>query len=356
MKFFRSVEHAFAVWIGSGAKLALRFAERFRTVCEVQLSENEDNSLTLRMTRHVKGNQLADRRLERIEELQVEAVPSDWRAALRASRIQFVLRSSKFLFRRLELPKQANEFLDGIILAQIDRLTPWSASDAVYGWTPVTEAPDERLHLQVIATTRQAVAPYLQLAVKFGAEFISVATLVAGADEPILVKVLELRSQGTAEIRRVQRVMSWLFLSIGAVAAISMSFAIILGGKLDSEQQQISRKIAERRAVNITQDNSGYLSALWRRKNEIPSSVMVLEVLSRILPDHTSVTELRIENDKLQLTGITQDAPSLVRLMEQSPQFARATFFAPTTRSVGENAERFHMEVQLKPYFELVHE
>jgi general secretion pathway protein L len=354
MKFFHSVQHVFAVWVGSGAQFALQLAGRFRTVSEVQLLENEDDSLTLRMTRHIKGARLADHRLDSIEELQVEAVPSDWRAALLASRIQFVLRSSKFLFRRLELPKQANEFLDGIIRAQIDRLTPWSASDAVYGWTPATETPQERLHLQVIATTRQIAAPYLQLAEKFGAEFISIATFVAGADEPVLVKVLELRSQGTAEIRQIQRIMSWLFLSVGAVAAISMTFAIVLGGTLDSEQQKISRKIAERRAaVNVTQDNSGPLSVLGRRKNETPSSVMVLEALSRILPDHTSVTELRIENNKLQLTGITQDAPSLVRLMEQSPQFARATFFAPTTRSVGENAERFHMEVQLKPYFEL---
>jgi general secretion pathway protein L len=354
MKFFRSVQHAFAVWIGSGARFALRLAERFRTVSEVRLIEDEDDSLTVRMTRHAKDARLEDRRLGSIEELQVEAVPPDWRAALRASRIQFVLRSSKFLFRPLELPKQASEFLDGIIRAQIDRLTPWSAKDAVYGWTPPTETPHGRLHLQVVATTRQMTAPYLQFAEKLGAEFVSVATSVAGADEPFLVKVLELRSQGTVEIQQIQRIMSWLFLSVGAVAAISMSVAIIIGGTLDGERQEISRRIAERRAaVNVTQDSPGSLSVLERRKRETPSSVMVLEALSRILPDHTSVTELRIENGKLQLIGITQDAPSLVRLMEQSPQFARATFFAPTTRSVGENAERFHIEAQLKPYFEL---
>ena len=354
MKFLRSVQHAVDVWIGSGAQLALQLAEGFRTVCEVQLVEHEDGSSTLKMMRQAKGGRLPDHLLGSVEELRVEALPKDWSAALRASRIQFILRSSKFLVRPLDLPKQANDFLGGIIRAQIDRLTPWSASDAVYGWTPATEMPHERLHLQVIATTRQVAAPYLQLAETFGAEFISIATFVASAEEPILVKVLELRSQGGDEIRRLRRIMSRLFLSVGAVAAILMSFAIVLGGTLDSEQQRISREIAKRRAaVNVTQDNSRSPLALGRRKNETPSSVMVLEALSRILPDHTSVTELRIENDKLQLTGLTQDAPSLVRLMEQSPQFSRATFFAPTTRSVGENAERFHMEVQLKPYFEL---
>ena len=91
---------------------------------------------------------------------------------------------------------------------------------------------------------------------------------------------------------------------------------------------------------------------LAKRKQTSPSSVMVLEEMSRVLPDSTYVTELRIERDKLQVVGLTQDAPSLIKLIEQSPQLSRATFFAPTTRGQNEPGERFHIEAHITPYFE----
>ena len=93
------------------------------------------------------------------------------------------------------------------------------------------------------------------------------------------------------------------------------------------------------------------LGLLAKRKQATPSSVVVLEAISRVLPDSTYVTELRIDGNKVQVVGMTQDAPSLISLMEQSPQFTRATFFAPTTRAANEPGERFHIEAHITAYF-----
>ena len=91
------------------------------------------------------------------------------------------------------------------------------------------------------------------------------------------------------------------------------------------------------------------LAVLERRKHQTPASVIVLEALSRTLPDHTYVTELHLAGNKLQIVGITRDAPSLIALIEQSQHFTRATFYAPTTRSPSDYGERFHIEARVEP-------
>ncbi|HLX17693.1 MAG TPA: PilN domain-containing protein, partial [Bradyrhizobium sp.] len=151
----------------------------------------------------------------------------------------------------------------------------------------------------------------------------------------------------------VPRILRIALLSAGVAAAASLIAAAYVGSNLDSEQQELTRRISERRASLRLNPNAGgsALSLLAKRKQTSPSSVVVLEALSQALPDGTYVTELRIEGDKVQVIGMTQDAPSLIRLIERSPQFARATFFAPTTRAQNEPGERFHIEAHITPSF-----
>ena len=89
-------------------------------------------------------------------------------------------------------------------------------------------------------------------------------------------------------------------------------------------------------------------------KRESVASVIVLESLSQALPDDTYLTELHEADGKLQITGVTREAASLIRIIEQTDQFKRATFFAPTTRAPLDAGEQFHIEAQIEPYFPTV--
>ena len=92
------------------------------------------------------------------------------------------------------------DFLDGIIRAQIDRLTPWSATDAVFHWTRPADVANDQIHVTIAATARAVIAPYIRLAAELGAASIAVSTI--NQDEPAAVPITVFEQRSRAAIER----------------------------------------------------------------------------------------------------------------------------------------------------------
>lgn len=354
MKFVRQIIDGFSSWINSVATTIISIFDRLRSQRHVQLIEGERDKFTLHILDSVKNSNLPDHQIHIANGSIVGALPPNWTTILHGSQIELVLLPSRFLFRPLELPKRAAEYLEGIVRSQIDRLTPWAANEAVYSWTPPVDAANERIHLMIAATARAMVAPYLQAIATLGSSSIAVTTVSLNSDSnAVPIKIYEQRISAV-DTARIRSILVAVFLLSGLLATISIGVSAVIADNLGSEQQELLRKISARRAaMRSVSDLSGgsALQALERRKQTTPSSVIVLEALSTLLPDDTYVTEFRVDGEKLQIVGITSDAPSLIRLIERSPHFKRATFFAPTTRSPGETRDRFHIEANINPVF-----
>jgi general secretion pathway protein L len=285
---------------------------------------------------------------------QAAALTEEWRTALRGSQLEIHMRANQVLFRTVDFPKQAADFLVGMVRAQIDRLTPWTADDAAFGMTAQVPVANERIAITLAATSRRTVQPLLDLAADLGAA--SVEVLVEPPDtETALQPIMIFEQKLTSPMRLatdVPRLLRLTLLGVGAGAAAMLAVSTFLGGAYDDQQQDLQQRISQRRAaLRIDQPGGSATSLLAKRKQTSPSSVMVLEAISRALPNTTYVTELRIDADKMQIVGLTRNAPSLIRLLEQSPQFSRAIFFAPTTRDQNDPGERFHIEAHVMPYF-----
>jgi general secretion pathway protein L len=352
MKLLRQIIEAISRWIDSVAATINSLIERMRSQPRVQLVEDEHDAFTFRLLDKVKGSNLPDQRVNILDGSIVGTLSSKWIAILRGSRIELVLRSSRFLFRPLELPKRAGEYLDGIVRSQIDRLTPWTAGEAVYSWTQPIDAPNDRIRLTIAATARTMIAPYLAAIAGLNAASVVVTTVHSNHDAKVSqIRFLEQRTRSVAAVQRIRLALMTIFLLSGLSAAASIGVSAIATGSFSAERQELLRKISARKAAMRNLFEGSAAQSLEKRKHTTPSSVFVLEALSAVLPDDTYVTELRIDGEKLQIVGVTSDAPSLIKLIEQSPHFAQATFFAPTTRSPGTTGERFHIESRINPVF-----
>jgi general secretion pathway protein L len=355
MATISELKDLFSEWIATVARAVDTIAGRFLRSRQILLREGKDDMLVAKAIPVRNAPALPEVSFRLDKGRPTPPLPGDWRTACRGSRVEAVLQSDHVMFSPLDFPSQAGDFLDGMLREQVDRLTPWTVKEAIFGWSQPTNTANDRIEVTFAATSKLKIQPLLQLAQALDVRSIAIFATASGSDgAPTRIKLFD-ESQLSAIGRTVNvpRILRAVLLSAGLAAAASLLVTAYLGNSLQSEQQELQRRISQRRAALRLDPNAGgsALSLLAKRKQTTPSSVMVLEAVSRALPDSTYVTELRIEGDKIQVVGMTQDAPSLIRLMEQSPQFTRATFFAPTTHAQNEPGERFHIEAHITAYF-----
>jgi general secretion pathway protein L len=345
MNLFQPIGAILGSWTGTVAAALVAGLERVVSPRVVRLLEGDDGSFA------VEANAKTDTIPPRIAFSEGTLSAPNLATLFRGSRVEIVLQPKRFLLRPLELPARAADFLEGIVRAQIDRLTPWSASEAVFGCSAPVKSGTESITTMIAATTRKVAMTYVQAVSGFHPTAIAVCTDISERDAG-RVKVFEQKARGHLDAVRVGRA---LLIALGAVALaalVSVTVAAYVADDLGTKEAELARQISTRRAAIRAGGDGGNrspLAALERRKYETPAGVIVLEALSQLLPDHSYVTELHLAGNKLQISGITRDAPSLIPLIEQSQHFTRATFYAPTTRVPSDPGERFHIEMRVEP-------
>jgi general secretion pathway protein L len=280
------------------------------------------------------------------------ATPPDpaLRALMRGAKVEIALQIGHFIVRPLELPARAAQFLEGVVRTQIDRVTPWTASEAAIGATAPENLAGERIVTYIVATPRARLAGIIGAVRSLRVDALTVSTEVEGKSTTSKVSVLT-EHHGDAE--RQRRLTDALAAGLGAsvaAAVVAIGAWSYLGLSLDGERESLEAAISAKRAALLAQhgaNESDAVAALDQKKRAELPSVLALESLSAALPDGAYLTDIHLELGKLEISGLTDDAPGLIRLLEQSRPFSHAAFSAPTTHSPNEAGERFHIEARV---------
>src|SRR5215471_10589453 len=223
MNVLPPIQEGFYRWIDSVAGTVNGLLDRLQPNHHVRIIEEARDTFTLHAADAGRKSNLADHRIRIAGGAIKDPLPADWAKMLRGSRAEMVLRANRFLFRPMDLPKRAVEFIDGIVRAQIDRLTPWTPSEAVFSWTPPTDAPNDRIELTIAATARARVAPYVQAIADLGVASVAVLTVPPPPyPQSAPIKVFEQRARAVFGLDHIRRSLVALFLISGLAAALTM--------------------------------------------------------------------------------------------------------------------------------------
>lgn len=288
-------------------------------------------------------------------------VPEELARAARAGCVTLELAAEKIVTRRISVPAQAREFLPGIVRNQIERLSPWPVGQVMHGFFADAGAEHgAMLDVRVFMTSRAIIDEARQALAAIGwrVDRVAARLLDPGADEktPSLValwsRIADAPRDGLAEATRLLGVS--LAAAVGLALVLSVwAVASASSIRRDSEELASRSRVLQRQLQDgRTPESIASLppeQRAWRSKETVSSSVIVIEALSRAIPDTAHLSEIRLDGATLRIIGLTDDAPALLAPLEQSGHLTNVRFFAPTTRAPDGRLSRFHIEARVEP-------
>ncbi len=266
--------------------------------------------------------------------------------SIRRAKLRLVLRPNRFLQRDLNLPEQARGFADRILRTEIDRLTPWPAEFAIFGHR-ITATADGNISVNVVAADRRSLQPLIDSILTMRPLSMEAVARI-GSDSATDVIVFENMGQDSAS-RSWRMLLSAVPLTLALALGLAALYEMWAGSIIEASYDAVQAELRQLRAGTRPIDPSVSLEQkLIQKRIEGPVATIIIEELSRVLPDDTYLTEIDLAGKKIRFSGVSRDATALVRLVESSGRLTDASFFAPTTRDATEAGEKFHIEATVK--------
>ena len=297
-----------------------------------------------------------------------QEVSADLLGSARNSFVILEFPAYKVVRRDIAVPAGAQKFLSGVVRNQIERLSPWPPNNVVYGFNSETSGENASVvDVRVLMASRTDIDASRHHLAALGVQVDRIVASISTAETvDKAARSVTLWSRLTDASRdRLEKTSRLIGIGIGVTVAVSMClslWAFVSTGLVRDESESIAvRTKALQRQVQGGGTPSSTASSrpaerAWFLKETSVSSVILLEALSRALPDSAYLTEIRLENTTLRMTGLADDAPGLLAPLEQSGHLTGVHFFAPTTRGPDGKSFRFSIEAHVEPRSKLVKE
>ncbi len=268
---------------------------------------------------------------------------------VRGKAVEIAASRAWLIERRIDLPLEAGDHLDGIVASRIGTLSPLPASEMLYGHRIVqSDRATRRLAVAIVLLPRSRAMPLLDMMDKAGARSAEiVAPLSQGGTARLHPRRAGARSGATAIKAMLALALSVCVLAAGGALAARIVYADIEA----RERAAIETRAAaarERITARLAPDAAGTVpeQRALEIKNEAISALGALDDLAAALPQHAYATEVVLRDGRLRVTGHTLDVPEVLTALESSGRFSESGLVGPTTRSEDGATSLFLLETR----------
>jgi general secretion pathway protein L len=246
----------------------------------------------------------------------------------------------------VSLPIEAKGNLSEALGYEMDRLTPYRASD-VYFCHKIKQRSDcgKRLSITLALLPRALVDAALQGLTRVGLHPHIVSLSGQGVFCDPQSNFLSIES--AARQSRFGRRLSWTLALLATATALALAVVSFQNRWTThaSLAEQVERLRREQRVMQelnkqLAQVAATHDGVLALKRDHRPVSDL-LNSLARLVPDDSWLYRLRSKDGSVEISGLSANASALIGIIEASSEFRDVAFAAPVTRDPALGLERF---------------
>lgn len=268
-----------------------------------------------------------------------------------------LIADDQLLTRYVHLPLAVEPDIANVLNYELDRLTPYSPDQAFFAYKVTKrDIPGGTIVVRLVLIEKwyleQVVSQVENLQVTVSAVCpISGFELERHNEASRVINLLPAERRPPAEALLSKSSKKMLLATVVMLISVLLLPVYYHQKRIEEIHQNINS--FEKRARQIS-EKRGELArtldirdSLIERKNKELSKVEVLHQLTHIVPDHTWVTRIAVENGETKIDGESDKASTMIELLESQPAFRDVEFVSPITKNVRTGKERFQIKAKL---------
>jgi general secretion pathway protein L len=250
------------------------------------------------------------------------------------------------LHKEMKLPAAAEANLQQVLAFEMDRQTPFRASDAYFDWRMLPAGNEAgEIRLELLVAPRRLVDPLVEKLVARGLAPAGIDVEKSGQSYGVNLLPIEQRQNPIHPRTRLNYALAAaVVVLLVAVMAQSLSARADRVAELEeaiAEVQGEARRV--QRLKEQVSDSSEAASFLTRKRGQSPLSVEVLAEVTQILPDGTYLDRLVVNTTSVIMQGKSGNAQQLIELVNKSDMFDAAAFQGSTRLDAPTGLEVFEL-------------
>jgi general secretion pathway protein L len=260
------------------------------------------------------------------------------------------LASALALHLPMSLPLAAKANLGQVVEFEFERFSPFKR-DAVYFSHRIAarDVENARLAIELTVVRRDVIDELRRQAERNGLRI----TGIDVGDQPLPLPSEAAPGDHQVVGRRLMPLAAHALLGLAGLLAVGLVVVPYFHNNatisaLAEEATQAKREADASAKVQDAIDGEIHdQSFVVDRKRDSPTVTELMASLTHILPDDVWLTELEIDGDSVQLSGLAGSATAVLGLLDQSPMLANAAFRSSVTQDAQLSRERFDITAQV---------